>query len=83
MRKPRPTCSSAARRLFKGAGSLEIDLADVPEGDSAGLALMIEWLRLGKQRKQQVHFKNVPEQIAALARISEVESLLNGNSGAR
>lgn len=68
---------------FKDAGSLEIDLANVPEGDSAGLALMIEWLRLGKQRQQQVHFKNVPEQIAALARISEVENLLNGNNGTR
>jgi phospholipid transport system transporter-binding protein len=68
---------------FKDARSLEIDLANVPEGDSAGLALMIEWLRQGKQRQQQVHFKNVPEQIAALARISEVENLINGNNGAR
>jgi phospholipid transport system transporter-binding protein len=67
---------------FKDAGSLEIDLANVPEGDSAGLALLIEWLRLARQRQQRVHFKNVPAQIAALARISEVESLLNGNNGA-
>jgi phospholipid transport system transporter-binding protein len=64
---------------FKDAGSLEIDLANVPEGDSAGLALLIEWLRLAKQRRQTIHFKNVPPQIAALARISEVENLLNGN----
>ncbi|HEY0941873.1 MAG TPA: STAS domain-containing protein [Steroidobacter sp.] len=65
---------------FKEAGSsLEIDLANVPEGDSAGLALLIEWLRLARQRQQQIHFKNVPQQIAALARISEVEALLNGN----
>ncbi|HEY0681835.1 MAG TPA: STAS domain-containing protein [Steroidobacter sp.] len=62
---------------FKGAVSLEIDLANVPEGDSAGLALMIEWLRLAKQRQQTIHFKNVPEQIAALARISEVADLLD------
>lgn len=62
---------------FKDAGSLEIDLANVPEGDSAGLALMIEWLRLSKQRQQTIHFKNVPEQIAALARISEVADLLD------
>lgn len=64
---------------FKDATSLEIDLANVPEGDSAGLALLIEWLRLAKQRQQTIHFKNVPPQIAALARISEVENLLNGN----
>lgn len=71
---------------FKGASSLEIDLSNVPEGDSAGLAVMIEWLRLAKQRQQTIHFKHVPEPIAALARISEVENLLkngNGNSAAR
>jgi len=64
---------------FKSASALEIDLANVPEGDSAGLALLIEWVRLAKQRQQTIHFKNVPPQIAALARISEVENLLNGN----
>lgn len=68
-----------SEEAFKGAGALEIDLANVPEGDSAGLALLIEWLRLTKQRQQTIHFKNVPPQIAALARISEVENLLNGN----
>lgn len=62
---------------FKDAGPLEIDLGNVPEGDSAGLALMIEWLRLARQHQQTIHFKNVPEQIAALARISEVEDLLD------
>ncbi|WP_129642882.1 STAS domain-containing protein [Peristeroidobacter agariperforans] len=65
---------------FKDAGSsLDIDLANVPEGDSAGLALLIEWLRLAKHRRQTIHLKNVPPQIAALARISEVDNLLNGN----
>lgn len=71
-----------SEEAFRGATSLEVDLANVPEGDSAGLALLIEWLRLAKQHQQQVHFKNVPEPIAALARISEVENLLNGNGGA-
>lgn len=68
---------------FQGATSLDIDLAEVPEGDSAGLALLIEWLRLAKRSQQTIHFKNVPGQIAALARISEVEGLLNGNSHAK
>lgn len=68
---------------FRGTGSLEFDLAEVPDGDSAGLALLIEWLRLGKQHQRTVQFENVPEQIAALARISEVETLLNGNGAVR
>lgn len=69
--------------LFRGAPRLEIDLAGVPEGDSAGMALLIEWLRRAKQHQQEIHLKNVPAQIAALARISEVEDLLsNGHQHA-
>ena len=55
---------------------IQIDLGGVSESDSAGLALLLEWLRLARQRKQTMHFANLPAQIAALARISEVEELL-------
>jgi phospholipid transport system transporter-binding protein len=61
---------------FRGNGSLEIDLGGVPEGDSAGLALLIEWIRRARKQKQQLQFKNLPTQIAALARISQVDELL-------
>ncbi len=55
---------------------LRIDLSGVQESDSAGLALLLEWLRIARKRKQNVRFANVPNQIAALARISEVEELI-------
>lgn len=55
---------------------LHIDLSGVQESDSSGLALLLEWLRIGRQRKQNVRFASVPAQIAALARISEVEALI-------
>ena len=66
---------SAAR--FESSGDLEVDMAGVTEADSSGLALMIEWLRLARKRQQTIRFKNVPGQINALARISEVEDLLS------
>jgi len=65
--------------LFRGATQLDIDLSGVPEGDSAGLALLIEWLRLANHNKQQIVFRNLPSQLAALARISEIEDLLLPN----
>ena len=55
---------------------LDIDLGGVGESDSAGLALLIEWMRIAKQSGKQIHFANVPAQIEALARISEVEDLI-------
>ena len=62
--------------LFRGTPQIDIDLAGVPEGDSAGLALLIEWLRLANQHKQKIEFRNLPAQLSALARISEIEDLL-------
>lgn len=67
---------------FADAPHLYVDLGGVSESDSAGLALLIEWLRLTRQQGRTIHFANVPPQINALARISEVEDLLNANGAA-
>lgn len=61
---------------FDASGDLEVDLTAVSEADSAGLALLIEWIRAMRLRNQKIRFKNVPAQINALARISEVEDLI-------
>ena len=60
---------------FAQAPQIEVDLGGV----GAGLALLIEWLRLARQSGRQIHFANVPAQIEALARISEVEDLIGGS----
>jgi phospholipid transport system transporter-binding protein len=67
---------------FANLERLEVDLVGVSDGDSAGLALLIEWLRLAKNAKQEISFANMPGQIGALARISEVEDLLSANTAA-
>jgi phospholipid transport system transporter-binding protein len=61
---------------FTEAPKIDIDLGGVGESDSAGLALLIEWLRMAKQSGKEIHFANLPAQIQALARISEVEDLI-------
>jgi len=71
-----------SRGEFASAGQLELDLASVAEADSAGLALLIEWMRIAKEAGRSIRFDNVPGQISALARISEVEDLLFGSSPA-
>jgi len=65
-----------SRASFAGVTRLEVDLGGVSESDSAGLALILEWLRAARQGDQQIHFSNIPAQISALARISEVDDLL-------
>jgi phospholipid transport system transporter-binding protein len=61
---------------FTQAPKIDVDLGGVGESDSAGLALLIEWLRQARQSGKEIHFANVPAQIEALARISEVEDLI-------
>jgi phospholipid transport system transporter-binding protein len=67
--------SEARFQQFK---DLDVDLGGVGESDSAGLALLIEWLRMARQSQKAIRFANVPAQIEALARISEVEDLIGG-----
>lgn len=53
-----------------------IDLGKVTAVDSAGLALVIEWLRWARSRGKSLTYINVPPDLLALARISEVEGLI-------
>jgi phospholipid transport system transporter-binding protein len=55
-----------------------IDLASVSAGDSAGLALLIEWLSVARSVKRPLRYENIPSQLQQLARLSEVEELLLG-----
>ena len=64
---------------FEQFKELDVDLGGVGESDSAGLALLIEWLRIARQGNKAIRFANVPAQIEALARISEVEDLIAGS----
>ena len=56
-----------------------IDLSGVTASDSAGLALMIEWLSVAREAGKPLHFEHIPLQLQQLARLSEVENLLVGS----
>jgi phospholipid transport system transporter-binding protein len=64
---------------FHGLSEITVDLGGVTESDSSGLALLLEWLRLARKGNQRICFDHVPQQIIALARISEVDDLLLEN----
>ncbi len=63
-------------RVLSGTSSLVLDLKGVTRSDSAGLALLIEWMREARRRKAQIHYRNIPSQMQAIARVSGLESLL-------
>jgi phospholipid transport system transporter-binding protein len=57
---------------------LTIDLEAVPQVDSAGLALLIDWLGTARARSCQLRYDKPGETLLSLARLSEVEPLLSG-----
>ncbi|MCQ8181418.1 STAS domain-containing protein [Methylomonas sp. SURF-1] len=56
--------------FLKGMDSICIDLSLVGMTDSAGLALMIEWIKQARSNRVKLSFKNVPAQLLALAKLS-------------
>lgn len=67
---------AASRSLLVGSEPVTIDLASVTDADSAGLALLLEWLRWGKAEGRSTTFAAVPEKLLGIARLSDVDSLL-------
>jgi len=57
---------------------LTINLEAVPQVDSAGLALLIDWLGTARARSCQLRYDKPGETLLSLARLSEVEALLSG-----
>jgi phospholipid transport system transporter-binding protein len=62
--------------LHEGSSGVVIDLADVTRADSAGLALLMQWLRIGKKLGKDIRFRHLPDQLLAIARASDLESLI-------
>ena len=66
-----------SRRLFAEAGKhIEVELGAVERADSAGLALLIEWMRIASSHGAGITFCHLPEQMRAIAVASDLDSLL-------
>ena len=58
------------------AGRILVDCSGVTRADSAGLAVLLDWLAWGRRRSRTVVLENLPQSLIAIARISEVDELL-------
>lgn len=61
---------------FEAHTQLEIDLSAVTRSDSAGLALLLEWVTWANHTVREIRFKGMPERVMAIARTTEVDKLL-------
>lgn len=66
----------ASERTFRGQKAIDLDLAEVTRTDSAGLALLLEWLRKAAGAGTEIHFANIPEKIHAIAVTADISELI-------
>ncbi|MEN9756747.1 MAG: hypothetical protein RL755_934 [Pseudomonadota bacterium] len=59
--------------IKQGSDNIILDLAQVTNTDSAGLALMIEWIKQTRAQRLRLHFKNIPNQLLNLAKLTGLD----------
>lgn len=62
--------------MFEEHTRIEVDLSGVTHTDSAGLALLLEWITWANHTVREIRFVGTPEKIDAIARTTEVDHLL-------
>ena len=70
-----PQLLHESQTLFFNNHDVTVNLRGVEQSNSAGLALIIHWLRLAREKKLRIQFKNIPSQLQEIAKISGIESL--------
>lgn len=65
-----------SERLFAQHTQIQIDLSGVEKSDSAGLALLLEWITWANHTVREIRFVGMPQQVVAIAETTEVDHLL-------
>ena len=66
----------AVQPLLGSGNDVRIDLQGITRSDSAGLALLVEWMRAAQRLGKPIQFLNIPAQMLAIARVSSLDQVL-------
>lgn len=77
-----PRFQDQAGSLLQGnAQPVTIDMKGVTQSDSAGLALMIEWLQMARAAQRELVFAHIPEQMRDLIRVNGLQQMFSLENG--
>jgi phospholipid transport system transporter-binding protein len=65
-----------SKSFFVGKAPLVFDLGGVEKTDSAGLALLVEWMVMAKKSGQEISFQRIPKQMLDIAKVSGLDEIL-------
>jgi phospholipid transport system transporter-binding protein len=55
---------------------IQVDCSGITASDSAGMTVLLDWLAFAKRSERSLRFRSLPQQVLAIARISDVQDLL-------
>lgn len=70
------TINSVLNQNIFDSNPLTVDFSGVTHADSSGLALMVQWTRRAQKEAVTLHFVHIPEKLFALAKMSNVDTIL-------
>jgi phospholipid transport system transporter-binding protein len=60
------------------APELDVDCSGITAADSAGLAVLLDWLAALKREGRQLRYRHLPASLLSIAEISDLGELLRG-----
>ncbi len=71
-----PALLSAIETLTYDTSAVAVDLRGVERADSAGVALLVDWMRRAREAQRDIRFLNMPSQMLNIARVSGLDAIL-------
>ncbi len=66
--------------LLSAVEEINFDLSQVKSSNSAGLALLLEWLKYAKRVKKTIRFSEIPNQLKSILSAGGIEDLICNRS---
>lgn len=63
--------------LFTNRSQIDIDLSQVTLSNSAGVALLVEWMKYAKRTNKPITFHGIPTQLQSIAVVAGVALALH------
>lgn len=67
-----------SQQAFRKYENVRVDMSAVEKADSAGLALLLEWMSWARQGIAKIDFVAIPESLLAIAHAAELKDIVRG-----
>lgn len=71
-----PDLNEQFLELLNGSAVLTVDMKGVSYSNSAGVSLLIHWMKVTKSKGKTLHVEGIPMQMHRIAQLTGVESFL-------